>query len=760
MTPNKQISIEEIDFKKVLIRILKKWYIFAIVGIIAIAFSTYKILSTSPTYLTEASIIIPTQDDALASTMKQFSLASHLLSSKKEVNDEIVILKSKNILQDLIEILDLQTTSTYTKRFGKQIELYKNEPIAITLPENFKQNIINTYTIDIKKQKQNKWDITITQKVGLFKIKHKSTLTTLDTPVKTQWGEFCFTEQNNFIDPQYPNYEVHYTIHPQKSSVQRYNSKISISLSSKKANAINIEIIGGNIQKNEIIVNTLIELYQQFCFDQKLQNTSKLESFLTDRINVFDQELKILEEKIENFRIDHNLTDILLESENSLTASLEYSKLLTEVDMELSVLAFIDTFLKETNELELIPTNTFETNETLSQLIITHNTNVQEYLKLTQTSTENNPYTIQLKKQILLSRKNILQTISNMKKGAEQKRSSINSKYTEINNKISNIPSIEKELLSMEREKEIKQKIYLFLLQKKEETQFVMTSSNSTGLIIDKAYTFANSITPNTKQTLCFAIIITILMSLCYIYIEYVLTKKICNKDQIKDLTTINIIGEITSPEQNNELEFINKSNNEKEINSFRTIRTALQLINKEKAKNQTILITSTTNDSCNNYIAINLALSYANLKKKTILINLNLHNPTKYEYLDNTKGISEYLWDDECQLTEIIQNHYQNQYLSLISSGCKIENPTEALSSDKLITLMDFLRNNFEYIIVDTTPITKETPDTLLLGSLANTTLFICKKKSTQKSDIKALNKFINDKLLNNVHIVFEQTT
>ena len=204
----------------------------------------------------------------------------------------------------------------------------------------------------------------------------------------------------------------------------------------------------------------------------------------------------------------------------------------------------------------------------------------------------------------------------------------------------------------------------------------------------------------------------------------------------------------------------INKPNNEKEINSFRTIRTALQLINKEKAKNQTILITSTTNDSCNNYIAINLALSYANLKKKTILINLNLHNPTKYEYLDNTKGISEYLWDDECQLTEIIQNHYQNQYLSLISSGCKIENPTEALSSDKLITLMDFLRNNFEYIIVDTTPITKETPDTLLLGSLANTTLFICKKKSTQKSDIKALNKFINDKILNNVHIVFEQTT
>ena len=760
MTPNKQISIEEIDFKKVLIRILKKWYVFAIVGIIAISFAIYKILSSSPKYLTEASIIIPTQDDALASTMKQFSLASHLLSSKKEVNDEIVILKSKNILQDLIEILDLQTTCTYTKRFGKQIELYKNEPIAITLPENFKQNIINKYTIDIKKQKQNKWDITITQKVGLFKIKHKSTLTTLDTPVKTQWGEFCFTEQNNFIDPQYPNYEVHYTIHPQKSSVQQYNSKISISLSNKKANAINIEIIGGNIQKNEIIVNTLIELYQQFCFDQKLQNTSKLESFLTDRINVFDQELKILEEKIEKFRIEHNLTDILLESENSLTASLEYSKLLTEVDMELSVLAFIDTFLKETNELELIPTNTFETNETLSQLIITHNTNVQEYLKLTQTSTENNPYTIQLKKQILLSRKNILQTISNMKKGAEQKRSSINSKYTEINNKISNIPSIEKELLSMEREKEIKQKIYLFLLQKKEETQFVMTSSNSTGLIIDKAYTFANSITPNTKQTLCFAIIITILISLCYIYIEYIFAKKIYNKDQIKDLTAINIIGEITSPEQNNELELINKPNNEKEINSFRTIRTALQLINKEKAKNQTILITSTTNDSCNNYIAINLALSYANLKKKTILINLNLHNPTKYEYLDNTKGISEYLWDDECQLTEIIQNHYQNQYLSLISSGCKIENPTEALNSDKLITLMDFLRNNFEYIIVDTTPITKETPDTLLLGSLANTTLFICKKKSTQKADIKALNKFIDDKILNNVHIIFEQTT
>ncbi len=760
MIPNKQIPAEEIDLKKVLIRILKKWYVFAIVGIIALTFAIYNIVSTSPKYLTEASIIIPTQDDALASTMKQFSLASHLLSSKKEVNDEIVILKSKNILQNLIEILNLQTTCTYTKKFGKQIELYNNEPITITLPENFKKNIIHTYKIHIKKQKQNEWDITITQKIGLSKIKHKTTLTNLDNPVKTQWGEFYFTEQNKFIDPKFSNYELDYTIYPQSSSVQQYNSKISISLSNKKANAINIEIIGGNIQKNEIIVNTLIELYQQFCFEQKLQNTSKLESFLTERINIFDQELKILEEKIEIFRVEHDLTDVLLQSENSLTASLEYSKLLTEVDMELSVLSFIDTFLKETNELELIPTNTFASDETLSQLIITHNTNVQEYLKLTQTSTENNPYTIQLKNQIILSRKNILQTISNMKEGAEQKRSSINAKYSEINNKISKIPSIEKEFLSMKREQEIKQKIYLFLLQKKEETQFVMTSSNSTGLIIDKAYTFANSVTPNTKLTLCFSIIMTIIISLSFIYAEYFFTKKISSKSQIKDITSVNIIGEITTPKKNNKFDFVNNPYYEKETNAFRTIRTALQLVNKGKTNNQTILITSTINDNCNSCIAMNLALSFANLKKKTILVNLNLHNPTKYEYLDNSYGISEYLWNDKYQLTEIIQNHYQNQYLSLISSGYNIENPTEILSNDKLITLMDFLRSNFEYIIIDTTPITKETLDTLLLGSFADTTLFICKKDSTQKSDIKALNKFINDKILNNVHIIFNKTT
>ena len=755
MTNRKQSTIEEIDLQELVIAILRKWYIFVITGILALSWALYSIRSTAPSYLTEGIIIIQEKDDALSVAMQQFSLASFLFNSEKKVDDEIIILKSKNISQQMVEKLDLQIRSYYKKRLGAEIELYKNEPIQITYPEDFRQKT-KGLTIEVKKKDDNKWIFEFIQEVGYKKIKQKYVLTDLSKPIDTQWGKFSFIEKQEFIDSKYSNYNLTYKILPLKSSIELYNSLLNISASNKKANAINISIIGGNKIKNETIVNTIIELYQQFNFEQTLQNTIKLESFISERIDIIDKELQIIESKIENFRVNNNLADLKLQAESALESSREYSKLLTEVDMEFTVMSFIEKFLVESNELELIPTNTGITDEVLSKLIITHNNDVMEYLRLTRSTTENNPYAHQLKEKIILSRKNILQTITNMKEGAVLRREDIVRRNEEINKQINDVPIIEREYVSIKREQEIKHKLYLFLLQKKEETQFAMSSTNTTEMVVDKAYTFESAVAPKPKIALLIAIIITIIIGLGYVYIESLFDKKILNKTQLSKNTNIPIIGVIPNMNDLEETEIIGDSRYEIGTEAFRAIRTNIQLSNKLKPNNKTLLITSTTNDDGKSFIAINIALSFANLKRKTILIGLNMRQPSlsKYLNLDNSIGMSEYL-NNECNINNIIQKHHNNEYLDVITSGAIPNNPTELLNSDNLNTLFSHLREQYDYIIIDSAPISLVS-DSLLLDNYTDNVLFICKKNLTKVSQIKTLNELVCNKLLNNVSIIF----
>jgi capsular exopolysaccharide synthesis family protein len=743
-------KIEEINIKDLVLTIFKKWYIFVIIGICAISIAFYSILTTPPTYSTEGTIIMPSKNDALSAAMKQFSLASFLFNAEKSVDDEMIILKSKNISQQLVEVLDLQADCFYKKKFGCMTELYKNEPIKIKYPDNFKQTMIGLFEIKIIK-KQNNWDIQITQNLGRNKIKHKETINSLDQPIQTQWGEFLFTERPEFIDKLFPNYHLEFKIAPLKTKVEQYNSQIIISASSKKANAINISIIGNNITKNETIINTVIELYQQFHFEQQIQNTIKLDNFISERISIIDQELAIIEKKIEEFRINKNLANIELQSESALESSREYSKLLTEVDMEFTTMSFIEKFIKESDQLELIPTNTGITDEALANLIITHNNNLIEYLRLNNSVTNTNPYLLQLKEQIILSRKNILQTITNMKESSNLKRQDIIKRSEKIEQQIKDVPSIEREYIAITREQEIKHKLYLFLLEKREELQFAMSSNNSTNIIIDKAYTLDKIISPNKKTILLVAVFLTIIIGLAYIFINSFLDKKILNIDQLTKTAISPILGIIPNSKKTQQ---INNSENKKLVETFRSIRSNIQIANKKATDKKTILLTSTKSTEGKSFTAMNLALSFANMKKQSILVCLDINQSTinKSLKLNNNIGIAEYL-NDQNSINDITQKY--NDHLDVISFGSKQENTSDLLDFNKLNLLFTHLKNSYEHIIIDSAPLSTST-DTLLLEHYADNIIFICQKDKTKKSDIEKLNTLIEESKLNNVSIIF----
>ena len=321
-------AIEEIDIKELIIKILKKWYVFVIAGILCLALAIYYIFSTPPTFTTNGTVLIRSNNNVGASMLgEEFSMASDLLNTGKLVDDEMIVLKSKAITKQMVEELSLQTSVFYKKRLGGYYQLYNNEPLIIIFPDGYKKNLRGSLTIKVEKNKKGIWKFKFVHKLGYNKTKFKGQLNDLTHSLETPWGKFSFIEDSSKIDPDYPNYELKYITVPVKSRIEEYNKSVQISLSNKKANAINITLEGGNIVKNEAIINKIIELYDRDALADKNRMAHQMSKFIDERIDILSKELVIIENEVEQYRVKEGLADLSVQARMAIEATKEYEQI-------------------------------------------------------------------------------------------------------------------------------------------------------------------------------------------------------------------------------------------------------------------------------------------------------------------------------------------------------------------------------------------------------------------------------------------------
>lgn len=748
-------AIEEIDLKEIFFTVLQKWYIFVAFGILCLGFAIYYVYSTPPQYQTTGTILIRSEQGMgmMGSFSANIPMASDFLDMGTAVDDEVVIFKSKTILRKMVESLQLQTATFYKKRLGGYHQLNNNEPFLIIYPDKYKENLRGILTINVTKTKDNEWKIKFKHKWGFAITRFKAKINDLSQPLMTPWGEFKFIENQKAIDPKYPNYSLRYITVPVKSRIDEYSTKINISLSNKKANAIDIKIEGGNISLNEDIVNKLIELYELDKYQDNQQTAFKFESFINERINLLDQELKIIESKVEEFRLNKNIANIEIQSTNAIEASRDYEILITEVDMEYTLMTFIEEHIKNSDILDLIPSNTGITDEALSNLIISYNYEVMEYLRLTRSTNEDNPYISQLKDKILLSRKNILQTITNMKEGAMLRREDIVKRNDEINTIINNVPTLEREYIEVAREQEIKRNLYLFLLQKKEENQLAISASLRGGKIVDQAYTSERPVSPRKLISLFIACFFAVLLGLAYIYVENLLNTNIKDIEQLRKFTKLPIIVSIPSL-KNRQFDFTLSDNNDI-TEAFYTLRTNL-IFNSNN--NKVIGITSSSKENNKTFVTTNIALSFALLNKKVALVDLDFRNISSNSILSTHSNVdlSDYLSSDDISIEDIKQPFADNQYLDIYATNISKVN-SNLLFSNKLNSLFDYLKEHYDYIIINSAS-TEFKSDCMIINQFTDQTLFVCCEQLIKKEDIKLLETLAKDCNLNNVSIILNK--
>ena len=748
---------DEIDLMDLLIKVLKKWYIFVVFGIFCIIFAIYYILSTPSQYSTTGTILIRTDNSFGTSPIlnDEFSMASDIMGVGKLVDDEMIVLQSKTITKQMVEELSLQTNSFYKKRLGGYYELYKNEPIIVIFPDNYKKTLRGSLTIDVEKTTKETWKFKFVHKLEYKKTKFKTEVSDLNKSIETPWGRFSFIEDTTKIDPKYPNYQLRYVTISAKSRIEEYNSLISVSLSDKKANAININFKGGNITKNESIINKIIELYDRDVINDKNKTAIQMSKFIDERIELLSKELIVIENEVEKYRVQEGLADLSVQSRIAIEASRQYEQILTQVEMDFSLMSFVENHIKQSDILDLIPSNTGINDPALSDLIITYNNQVMEYLRLTRSTNENNPFISQLKDKILLTRQNILQTITNIKEGTKLRKQDVIERSALLSKDLSSLPTIEREYVEIAREQGIKRNLYLFLLRKREDIQLNLASNINTSKIVDMAYTSVSPISPNKKIILLLAIFVAGIFGLLYVYIDSLINNKIEGKEMLRNLTKLPLIGSIPQDKQKESNIIMREGNNHITAEMFRLLRTNLKFTF-TKPTDKVIIVTSSLSGEGKTFISINLALSLAMINKKVALVGLDIRIPRLAEYLSikAIPGITDFLSESAYTEEDIRQTYSGNSNLDVFVAGSTPPNPSELLNNPRLPQLIEYLKSKYDYVIIDSAPIGM-TSDTLQLAQFSDAILYVCRQKVTHQDYIHSLNHLVEEGHLKNVSLI-----
>jgi capsular exopolysaccharide synthesis family protein len=765
---NQQDEIDLIDLIDIVLSLKKhwKWFILSIFICVLSAFA-YINFST-PIYNISSKILIKDEksNSGLGAAMAAMTSLPNMnmLSDNNPLEDKIEIITSHTIMSDMVRELGLNISYTDKSNF-KSEELYINAPfnplinshIKLSCNDILSDTISKPLEITIKKSKKD-----VKTNISLIVDKEKIAVFDIDSfPVllETTYGDLIF-EQTDTLSS---SYEYLISVNNIYATAFAYEKMVDVNSLSKNRSSKVIKLaINDNIpERGQNILDKLVELYNKDAIKDKnitFQNTS---DFIDERLAIIVEELNDVETSVEQYKKDNNIADIESQAKLLITASGEYELKLMEIETQLNLIQFIEDFLDKEDESALIPANLGIEDEALAEQIIEYNKLIMERHRLLRSTNEQNPIVLQIQEQIAMGSKNIQKSINNIKSGIKIALNDIRNKYYSNESRIKDVPTKEKEFIEIKRQQQIKEALYLFLLQKKEETALSLAITAPVAKTIDKALTAPKPVSPQKKIIILAALLIGIFIPTAAFIIINFFDNKIKNREDLKKILNSNIpiIGEVGLDNKNEKI-VVNKSSYTPISEMFRIIRTNLSFSINGKDK-KIMQITSTISGEGKTFNAVNLAMSFALTDKKILIVGLDIRNPQLAKYFNLNKsasGITNYLSNTNIEIDNIIQTTSINNNLYIITSGPTPPNPSELLLNQRLDDLFLKLREEFDYIIIDSAPIGVVT-DSFLINRVSDITIYVCKQGYTEKAMVRFINETYKDKKLSNIYVLLNGT-
>lgn len=722
-----------------------KWFLLSILICGGIAWYNY---ARAPlVYFRSATVIIKDPSNkASTSGLDRFDN----FINKVNVANEILQFRSKKLMREVVQRVHADVS--YQIKDGlRSNELYNESPVLVSLPDALPEQSFS-FTMTLKDAKT----VTLSDFSGIET--KPSYEVALNDTVAIIEGMNVVVTATNYLRDSWLNTPIRVQKLPVESMVNYYKNALGIQQEEEEASILTLALKDSSPARAEDVLNTLITVYNEEAIKEKNQVAVNTANFINERLIIIERELGNVESNLESFKQRNQIVDIASSAGMYMTESQKYNADAMELETQLRLANFIKDYLTDPGkETDLIPSNTGISDMNIENQISLYNAAKLKRDHLIDDSSVNNPVVQELNNSLRAMKQSIIRAVDNMIVSLNVKRNDAQNREMRAQDRVTAIPTKERQMLSIERQQKIKEALYLFLLNKREENALSQAMADNNARVIDGAEGSNAPISPNRNRILLLGLLVGIALPGAVCLAILFMDTRVHGRKDIEGVISVPYLGEIpldkeAMKDHRKKVMAVKEQGDDIVSEAFRILRTNMAFLSKKDKPAQVITFTSFNIGAGKTFIARNLSMSLAYMKKRVVMVDLDIRKGTLSRHFGHYHvGVTNYLSDNTVKVDDIIQHQ---EGFDLIPAGILAPNPAELLMDNRLDELINELRTRYDYIIADNVPVGL-IADATIANRIADLTIFVVRAGKLDRRQLPDIEKLYQEKKLKNMALV-----
>ena len=760
-----------VSLRDVLIECASRWRWYVVTVTVALIVGVLYVKKTQPVYKRDASIMVlernrkPTIINELLNDYMDFGF----FSDNTNVNNVIAAIKSPDVMSEVVGLLDLNVSYTTSGMFYDNTLYGKSLPVKVVF-----RDLDEDDAAALHLSLDGRGGVKMSGFVKNGKELHSPDLTcNVGQTVNTPLGRLTIKSTSHYSGVSPDNDEIDVRKTAKRAAANRFLGGLSVEIGDKKSTILDLSYRDVSGERAEDILSAVIDIYNKVWMKNRNEVTAGATRFLDERLAIIERELDSVDTDISKYKSDNLLPDIEKAYSLSMERADKNSAILLGLNTQLSVAGYIRDFIAaRANTNQLIPVNVGLDNDKIDALIDKYNALQLERNKLVANSGEGNPLIKDMDSQLAQMRRSVLNSLNNLMVSLSTHIGHLQNYEQKTNTDISTNPTQAKVLLSVERQQKVKEALYLFLLQRREENQLSQSFNADNTQIIKSPSGSDVPLAPKTGMIMLVALVVGLALPTGVVYLLETTNNKVRGRKDVEERVTAPLVGEIPlvederrgvmslKPQPAKDYGVVVEHGNHDVINeAFRIMRTNIEFLNAPGSGASVQMMTSYNTGSGKTFLTLNLASCLAIKEKRVLVVDCDLRTAALSRYADSQKpGLSDYLGRHIDDVDTIIHHVKVCPGLDILPSGTIPPNPAELLASDRFAALLQVLRTRYDYIFIDCPPI-DAVADTSIISHYVDRSLFVVRAGKLERAMLDDLEKLYRSGRLNNLAVILNGT-
>ena len=737
-----------LNLMDLIVYLVSKWRWFALSIAVCVGIAWFNYARSPFVYYRSATVIIKDPSNKTSTTgLDRFDN----IINKVNVANEILQFRSKKLMREVVQRLHADVS--YQVEEGLRLnELYTQSPVLLSFPDALPEQ---RFSLTVTPKDKNTVELSECSGIG----DGTSRTVSLNDTVEISKGMRVVATPTNYYGASWQNIPIRVRKFSLESMVNYYRGALGIQQEEEESSILTLALKDNSAARAEDVLNTLIFVYNEEAIRDKNQVAINTADFINERLIIIESELGSVESDLESFKQRNQIVDIASSAGMYMTESQKYSIDALELETQLRLAQFIKDYLTDpTKDTDLIPSNTGIGDMNIESQISLYNTAKLKRDALVDDSSENNPVVQELNNSLRAMKQNIIRAVDNMIVTLNVKRNDAQSRELQAQDRVTSIPTKERQMLSIERLQKIKETLYLYLLNKREENALSQAMADNNARVIDGAEGSTQPISPNRNRILLLGLIVGLAIPGVSCLTVLFMDTRVRSRKEVEKALSVPFLGEIPLDREAGKRRKRGDADTDKTdedgivAEAFRVLRTNMAFMSRKDRPSQVITFTSFNEGAGKTFIASNLAMSFVYAKKREVLVDLDIRKGTLSRHFGIRRtGVTNYLADPSVTVDEIIQHR---EHFDVISFGATAPNPAELLMDSRLDELFDALRSRYDLIIADNVPV-GIIADASIANRIADLTIFVIRAGRLDRRQLPDIEAMYEGRKLKNMALV-----